>query len=365
MPKPGSKVEAREFKGDFNDIKEKFRDHVKTFVENILTPENLVPKKIDNKFVTLGELLGFINGYWKCINEKDELCIESIYMATANIFLQHLVNGKVEEYKKRLGSCTDRTQANNEKSEILKEFEKAREMKLGTKKIRGSFKQQLVELLDALCNEFHTILEHEDELGSEYIEQVRECTTLEQAEEIKNRILKKFQKMVKNFNYLKGTQKVSKQRLTRLLDTVYTDFLTLFGHVNELKMEYIEHVKECITLKQISKAKETILEKFQDKTKNTVCNEQLQDRFKQRLTKLLDKMCKKFYTLFDLMNQLIEEYTKALKKCRTLEQAQEMMSGILGEFQEKGENIDCGKELLDHFKRRLNAVSCQYKYYIS
>ena len=53
---------------------------MKTFVENILTPENLVPKKIDNKFVTLGELLGFINGYWKCINEKDELCIESIYM---------------------------------------------------------------------------------------------------------------------------------------------------------------------------------------------------------------------------------------------------------------------------------------------
>ena len=56
------------------------------------------------------------------------------------------MNGKVEEYKKRLGSCTDRTQANNEKSEILKEFEKAREMKLGTKKIRGSFKQQLVEV---------------------------------------------------------------------------------------------------------------------------------------------------------------------------------------------------------------------------
>ena len=56
------------------------------------------------------------------------------------------MNRKVDEYKKRLGSCTDRTQAENEESKILKEFENAREMKLGTKKMRGSFKQQLTQV---------------------------------------------------------------------------------------------------------------------------------------------------------------------------------------------------------------------------
>ena len=68
------------------------------------------------------------------------------FQATAEISLQHLVNRKVDEYKKRLGSCTDRTQAENEESKILKEFENAREMKLGTKKMRGSFKQQLTQV---------------------------------------------------------------------------------------------------------------------------------------------------------------------------------------------------------------------------
>ncbi|KAJ3662080.1 hypothetical protein Zmor_006443 [Zophobas morio] len=354
MPKPGNQVETKGFKGNFNDIRKIFRNHVKTFVEKLLTSKNLVPKKINNKFVTVEELFIFIDGYWRCINKNEELCIESIYMATAEISLQHLVNRKVDEYKKRLGSCTDRTQAENEESKILKEFEKAREMKLGTKKLRGSFKQQLVELLDALFNEFHTILDYEDELGNEYIEQLQECSTLEQAEKIKHRILKKFLKMLKSCNYLNGAQEVPKQRLTGLLDKVYTDFLMLFDHVNELKMEYIEHVKECITLKQTSKVKETILKKFLHNTKNMDCNEQLRECFKQRLTKLLDKMCKKFYTLFDLMNQLIEKYTKAVKKCRTLKQAQEVMSEILGEFQEKGEDIHCGKELLDNFKRRLS-----------
>ncbi|KAJ3656002.1 hypothetical protein Zmor_015107 [Zophobas morio] len=354
MPKPGNQVEKKGFKGNFNDIRKIFRNHVKTFVEKLLTSKNLVPKKINNKFVTVEELFRFIDGYWRCINETEELCTESIYMATAEISLQHLVNRKVDEYKKRLGSCTDRTQAENEESKILKEFENAREMKLGTKKMRGSFKQQLTQLLDALFNEFHTILNYEDELGNEYIEQLQKCSTLEQAEKIKHRILKKFLKMLKSFNYLNGAQEVPKQRLAGLLDKVYTDFLMLFNHVNALKMEYIEHIAKCITLKPTSEAKETILKKFRHNTKNMDCNEQLRDCFKQRLTKLLDKMCKKFYTLFDLMNQLIEKYTKAVKKCRTLKQAQEVMSDILGEFQEKVENIHCGKELLEHFKRRLS-----------
>ncbi|XP_063913260.1 titin homolog [Zophobas morio] len=354
MPKPGSKVETREFKGGFNKIKEIFRDHVKTFVEDILTPENLVPKKIDNKFITVAELLGVINGYWRCINENDKLCIESIYMATTKISFEHLVNGKVEEYKKRLGSCTDRTQANNEKSEILKAFEKQREMKLGTEKLQDSFKKQLAQLLDALCKEFHRILNQEDVLGNEYIEHVKECTTLEEMEKIKDRILKKFQKSANIFNSLKEVQELSEQRLTGLLHKVYKDFHILFDHVNVLKMEYIQVVKERITLEQTSKVNETILEKFRDKTKNMDCNDQLRDRFKQRLTILLDTMYKNLHTLFDLMNQLIKEYSESVKECRTLIEGQEMMSRILAKFEEKSDNMDCENELRDHFKQRLN-----------
>ncbi|XP_063913261.1 cytadherence high molecular weight protein 2-like [Zophobas morio] len=350
MPKPGNQVETKEFKGDFNDINKISRDHVKTFVEKLLTSKNLVPKKIDNKFVTVEVLFRFIDGYWRCINETEELCTELICIATAEISLQHLVNIKGDEYKKRLGSCTDPTQAENEESKILKEFEKAREMKLGTKKMRGSFKQQLTEPLDALFNEFHTILDYEDELKNVYIEQVQECTTLEQVEKIKNRILKKFLKMVKNFNYLKGAQEISKQRLTRQLNEVYNDFHILFDFVNQLIEEYSKHVKGCRTLKEVQAKMHIILVTIEGENLN--CKKELRHHFKKRLKAVLDKVCDDFRILLNYVNQLIDKYFNLVKECRTLEDVQKSIESILVTFE--GEILNCDKELRNHFKTRLN-----------
>ena len=62
-----------------------------------------------------------------------------------------------------------------------------------------------------------------------------------------------------------------------------------------------------------------------------------------------------FCLLSEHVNQLIKEYFERVKECKTLEQAEAEMQGILVTFGE--ENLNCGKELRDHFKQRLNAVS--------
>ena len=64
----------------FLDIEEEFRVHVKTFVDNLLSPENLVAKKINHEFVTVKNLLTFINGYWNHINGAKDFSIKTIYM---------------------------------------------------------------------------------------------------------------------------------------------------------------------------------------------------------------------------------------------------------------------------------------------
>ncbi|XP_063923166.1 centromere protein F-like isoform X2 [Zophobas morio] len=350
MPRPGSKVETKEFKGDFNKIKKIFRDHVKTFVENILTPENLVPKKINNKFVTVEELFEFIRGYWSCINEKDELCIESVYMTAIKISLQDLVNGKVEEYKKRLGSCTDQTQANDEKSEILKEFENEREMKLGSKELLESFKKQLAETLDKMYDDFRVLFNHENQLKKDYFTVVKECKTAEEAQEMIKTRLEIFEK--ENLNCNRELRDLFKQRLNATLDKMYDDFCVLFNHGNQLKDDYSTVVKECKSVEEAQEMIKTRLEIFEKENVN--CNRELRDHFKQRLNATLDKMYDDFCVLFNHGNQLKDDYSTVVKECKSVEEAQEMIKTRLEIFEK--ENVNCNRELGDHFKQRLNAT---------
>ena len=68
------------------------------------------------------------------------------FQAYAEIFLQRRMDRTVEEYKKFLRSCENKTQIDAEKSKILKDLGRAREMKLAAKELQESFKQQLTEV---------------------------------------------------------------------------------------------------------------------------------------------------------------------------------------------------------------------------
>ncbi|XP_063912600.1 uncharacterized protein LOC135129379 [Zophobas morio] len=333
---------------------EEFRDCVKTFVDHLLRPENLVPKKIDGHFVKVKDLVTFISTYCKHINTETQLSVDTICMAYAEIFLQRRMDRTVEEYKKFLRSCENKTQIDAEKSKILKDLGMAREMKLATKELQESFKQKLTELLDAVCNDFLTLLNQEDDLRKEYIQYIKDCRTLKSAEEMKMTILVKFQKRTGNLNCDEELRKKSKQRLTGLIDKMYKNVHTLFDLMSQLIEEYTESVKECRTLEQAQTQIKNILEKFKKESENVNCNEDFRDNFKARLNAPLHQMCENFYTLFINVKKLEQEYNNSISNCNTLQHAEEAKNEILDKFEKNvNANSDCEEELRDIFKQRL------------
>ncbi|XP_063906139.1 atlastin-like [Zophobas morio] len=238
MPHPGEKVEEKKFEGHFEDIGEKFRVYVKTFVDNLLTPENLVAKKINHEFVTVENLLAFINTYWKHINRARNFSIKTIYMANAEISLQQRMEQMVEQYKANLRCCEIQEDATVEKSKILDSFKKTREMKLGTDELRKRFEQRLTKLLDEVYNNFLTLLNNFDELKTEYTEFVKQWRQSSEAEKQLLTILTKFEKLTKNLNCEQVLRYKFGQRLKEACEEIYEN------NIFEIKeKEFMDHSK--------------------------------------------------------------------------------------------------------------------------
>uniref|UniRef100_A0A0A9Z7H3 Atlastin-2 n=1 Tax=Lygus hesperus TaxID=30085 RepID=A0A0A9Z7H3_LYGHE len=72
LPDPGIRVmEQRDFNGKMREIDKRFRDVVKTFVPMVLTPENLVLKKVQGQLVTTRQLFDYIRVWVDRMNEAN------------------------------------------------------------------------------------------------------------------------------------------------------------------------------------------------------------------------------------------------------------------------------------------------------
>jgi hypothetical protein len=72
MPKIGEKADEDDFTGSVSGLSDRFRDKMIEFITNLLNPENLKPKVIDNNVITAGEMGQYLKIYVDIFN-SDEL----------------------------------------------------------------------------------------------------------------------------------------------------------------------------------------------------------------------------------------------------------------------------------------------------
>ncbi|XP_063906898.1 atlastin-like isoform X1 [Zophobas morio] len=150
MPHPGKEVATNpNFDGNFDCVDDEFLGCVETFVETILAPENVVPKKINGEFVTVQGLLELIKMYGNHFKEGKQLNVKTIYAATAEAYHQECLNQAVDEFSKQVEQCDSFLKADEEKMKILQNFE-TKVSKMGTKKMIRRCKERLKQTLNGV-----------------------------------------------------------------------------------------------------------------------------------------------------------------------------------------------------------------------
>ncbi|XP_063906160.1 atlastin-like [Zophobas morio] len=150
MPHPGKDVATNpKFDGDFDCVDDEFLGCVETFVETILAPENVIPKKINGEFVTVQGLLELIKVYGNHFKDGKQLNIKTIYAGTAEAYHQKCLKQAVDQFSKQVEQCDSFLKADEEKMKILQNFG-TKVSKMGTKKMIRSCKERLKQTLNSV-----------------------------------------------------------------------------------------------------------------------------------------------------------------------------------------------------------------------
>lgn len=127
-------------------INDNFKNKLKSVIENLLKPENLVVKQVNKKKITASELRGFMDIYFKEFNKKSEVDAQSIYEMTVAMQLSMLIEKLISEYETKLRSTHDLRNHSSAKKAALNEFEAS--PKGGNKKQQMHFKSMLEEWIE-------------------------------------------------------------------------------------------------------------------------------------------------------------------------------------------------------------------------
>ncbi|XP_064482763.1 atlastin-2-like [Ornithodoros turicata] len=99
MPRPGDAVENTEFDGKLRDISRDCKYHLKNLLSYLLSPERLVPKKINGRIVTCEELVCMFQAYFTVFNEKELPQPRSVFNATAFVHNKRINDEIVKKYE--------------------------------------------------------------------------------------------------------------------------------------------------------------------------------------------------------------------------------------------------------------------------
>ncbi|KAF6203771.1 hypothetical protein GE061_002106 [Apolygus lucorum] len=103
LPDPGPKVmEEKSFDGKMRDIDLRFREVIQKFVPTILTPENLVLKKINGNFVTTREMFNYMRVWVDCLNDASLPRPKSLFTSTSMNDHNRVMNAALDMYSLHL-----------------------------------------------------------------------------------------------------------------------------------------------------------------------------------------------------------------------------------------------------------------------
>ena len=91
MPKIGEKADEDDFMGSVSGLSDRFRDGMIEFITNLLNPENLKPKVIDNNVITAGEMGQYLKTYVYNFNSDELPNPTDMIDATATAFNINLI----------------------------------------------------------------------------------------------------------------------------------------------------------------------------------------------------------------------------------------------------------------------------------
>ncbi|XP_064468146.1 uncharacterized protein LOC135378912 isoform X2 [Ornithodoros turicata] len=98
LPRPGDAIEKSSFDGKLHDLSTDFKFHIKDLVPFLLSPETVVPKKINGRIVTCKELVCMFQAYFSVFNHKELPQPLSIFNATAFIHNKRIMDKIVGKY---------------------------------------------------------------------------------------------------------------------------------------------------------------------------------------------------------------------------------------------------------------------------
>ncbi|XP_064463134.1 atlastin-2-like [Ornithodoros turicata] len=99
MPRPGDAVENTSFDGKLRDLSRDFKYHIEKLVSYLLSPDTLVPKKINGRIITCKELVCMFQAYFSVFNQKELPQPMSVFNATAFVHNKRIIDEIVKKYE--------------------------------------------------------------------------------------------------------------------------------------------------------------------------------------------------------------------------------------------------------------------------
>lgn len=108
LPNPGKVVAtSKKYDGCWSQMDEEFSDQLRTLIPALLSPDNLVMKKINGYEVTAAEFKEYIENYFLKFQSNDLPDAQSVYESMVEKQFQLLVKKCFDEYKFKVTSSND------------------------------------------------------------------------------------------------------------------------------------------------------------------------------------------------------------------------------------------------------------------
>lgn len=160
LPYPGKAV-ARfsNYDGRWSLMDEDFIVELKQFIPELLKPEKLIAKKINNIEVTGGLMNDYFQQYVSMFQSNQSPRAESIYETTIEKFMNNMVESSFDSYKKKLKSPQNENEIqkcwDEARDKTLREFETAK--KMGTREHSTKYREILLKKIENHFIEFHAV----------------------------------------------------------------------------------------------------------------------------------------------------------------------------------------------------------------
>ncbi|KAL7014018.1 hypothetical protein ACKWTF_015701 [Chironomus riparius] len=186
LPHPGRVVASNgTYDGSWFEMDVDFKNELKSSIEDMLIPTNMVIKKINSKEVTGKEMKDYIQKYFEIFQSSNTMRVLNIYESTVELYMNNIIEKCLNDYKLRMFENKDLIGNDNNivhdscKAKGLEMYDKQR--KIGSLEYQKSCKTILFKKIDGIYEEFETFAEHEEQLKAALDKELQEKEELKEA----------------------------------------------------------------------------------------------------------------------------------------------------------------------------------------